>query len=132
MVAHEVGLSHLADQVRRRARRIVSEDSLCGVAAFATTIHLLSKKQDLAIVGVRHDLLAKQRCCLRKQLEVMGLSTDQRKAAKERNYLRLEIGKPVDLPIPAAVSRLAERSAREDLVKEIQRHAVVLRNIEGR
>jgi len=43
MVAHEIGLSHLATQVRWRARRIVSEDSLCRLAALTATIHLLSE-----------------------------------------------------------------------------------------
>ena len=47
MVAHEIGLSHLASQINRRARRIVSEDSLCRVAALAATAHLLPQEQRL-------------------------------------------------------------------------------------
>jgi hypothetical protein len=132
MVAHEIGLSHPASQASSRARRIVSEDSLCRVAALATTIHLLSQEQDLSVVRVRHDLLNEQLCRFSEELEVMSLRPDEREAAKERNDPRPDIRKAVHLPVPAAIAGSSCASARQRLAKQVERSPICLRHIESR
>src|ERR1700730_14436349 len=91
MVAHEIGLSHLPSQVDWGARRIVSEDSLCRVAALATTIHLLPQEQDLSVVRVRHELLIEQLRRLGEQLEIMRLRSHELEAMEERDDLRSDV-----------------------------------------
>ena len=61
MVAHESGLSHLAAALGLRARRIVSEDSLCRVASLSATVHPFTELDDLDVVGIAHDRLAQER-----------------------------------------------------------------------
>ncbi len=113
-------------QFYRRARRIVSEDSLCRVAALAATVHLLPKKQNLSVIRIRHEVLREQVYCLRKQLEVMILRSDESKPLEERDDAGLDIAEPVDLPIPAATTSLPHGAARQSFRERSDREPFLL------
>jgi hypothetical protein len=132
MVAHEIGLSHLSQQVCGRARRIVSEDSLCRVLALATTIHLLPQEQNLYVVGIRQRLVRQQLRGLREALKVVCLLTHKWKPAEERDDRRPDVGEAIYLPLPATVARLPHASACERTHKQVERSPIRLRHVEDR
>lgn len=109
-----------------RAWRIVSEDSLSGVLSLSAVVHLLSKIHNRDKVGFAEFSFRQQSRRAPEALEVLGLRTDQRKPLEERNDVVLDVGKPVDFPIPAVVAGLANGSAVECFTEQVERSSVVL------
>ena len=67
-----------------------------------------------------------------EQLEVLRLRPDERKALEERDDTQPDVAEAIDLPVPATVPGLAERSAPECLAEEFERCSVFLRYVESR
>jgi hypothetical protein len=67
-----------------------------------------------------------------ESLEVLSLPPDQRKPPEERHDPGLNIPEVIDLPIPAVVAGLADRTAIERLHEEIERSPILLGHVEGR
>src|ERR1700682_2712310 len=131
MVAHESGLSHLVAALGHRARRIVSEDSIHPIASLSTAVHPFPESKNLMVVLVAEVVGREQRYCASPQPIVLRLLSHDRKPIEERHNAAGEIEKSVDLPIPATVARLAQSPAPEGHMKQIQRDAIVLRDVEG-
>jgi hypothetical protein len=131
MVAHESGLSHPTTALGRWAWRIVSEDSIHPITSLPTTVHPFPESKNLMVVLVAQTAGRKKRYCASPQLEVLCLLSHDRKSVEEGSNTIGEIRKSIDLPIPPTIARLTQRAAPKSLSKEIQRHAVVLRNVEG-
>ena len=131
MVAHESGLSHPMTALGRWARRIVSEDSIHSITSLPTAVHPFPESKNLVVVLIAQTASREQRYRAPPQPEILCLLSQDRKPIKERYDLDRLIRKSIDLPIPTAVASPPQTAAPESLPKEIQRHTVVLRNIEG-
>jgi hypothetical protein len=115
----------------RRARRIVSEDSVHSMASLSASVHPFPESKNLSVVLVAETTGDKKQNSASPQPIVLRLLSDDRKPIDERHDPAGEIGKSIDLPIPATVSCLTQRPAAEYLSKEIKRRAVMLRYVEG-
>jgi hypothetical protein len=71
------------------------------------------------------------RDCAPEQLEVSRLRPDEREALEERDDAELDVAEAIDLPVPATVPGLAERSAPECVAEQLERRSIFLRHVEG-
>ena len=114
----------------RRVRRIVSEDSLHGVSALATSIERFSNLENRPTRFVGEWRLSQYRYRIREHFKVSLLPPNQWEPAEERNHAGLYVSKLVDLEVPATIPSQTDRSALERSTEELERRDVILRDIE--
>src|ERR1039457_6004925 len=107
MVAHESGLYHPTTTLGRWAWRIVSEDSIHPIASLPTSVHPFPESKNLVVVLIAQTTVREPRYCAPPQTVVLRLLSNNRKPIEEGHNSAPEIRKSIDLPIPAAVARLA-------------------------
>src|ERR1700730_11618760 len=84
MVAHESGLSHPVVALDRRARRIVSEDSVHAIASLSAAVHPFSESKNSGVFSVAQTASSKKQDSASPQLVVLCLLSDNRKPIEER------------------------------------------------
>ena len=101
------------------------------MTSLSTSVHPFPESKNLAVVLVAQTTGDEKQYSASPKPVILCLLPHDRKPIEEGHDPVGEIGKSIDLPIPTAISRPPHTSAVEGLPKEIQRHAVVLRDVEG-
>jgi hypothetical protein len=133
MVAHESGLSHPPAALGQWAWRIVSEDSIHSIAPLSTPIHPFPESQNLVVVLIAQTISRRRRY---KRPSASGSHSPpipDRPSIDEStirgNHHQKACRPPNERQLPGAYR--AQRASADRLPKEIELHAIMLRNVEG-